>query len=135
MLKTLAAEYGTHLPSPPCDITDPVQLSLVAAEYGSAGASLIVHAAGSASFGTVAGLTGLTMAAITDTFAARVSGLAHLAELWPVRSDARMLLCSSVSGMWGGRGHAVYSAANRLVDVMAAELRAGGRHCLAVKRR
>jgi mycobactin polyketide synthetase MbtD len=130
VLKTLAAEYGTELVSPPCDITDPAQLSLIAAEYGGAGASLIVHAAGSATFGTVAGLT---TAAIADTFAAKASGLAHLAELWPVRSDARMLLFSSVSGVWGGRGHAVYSAANRLLDVMAAQLRAGGRHCVAVK--
>jgi mycobactin polyketide synthetase MbtD len=133
VLKTLAAEYGTELVSAPCDITDPAQLSLTAAEYGAAGASLIVHAAGSASFGASEGLSGLTKAAITDTFAAKVTGLAHLAELWPVRVGARMLLCSSVSGAWGGRGHAVYSAANRLLDVMAAELRAGGRHCVAVK--
>jgi mycobactin polyketide synthetase MbtD len=113
----------------PCDITDPAQLSLAAAKYGGAGASLIVHAAGSASFGAPAGLT----AAITDAFAAKVGGLAHLAELWPVRAGARMLLCSSVSGLWGGRGHAAYSAANRLLDAMAAELRAGGRHCVAVR--
>ncbi len=133
VLNSLVSEYGTELVSPPCDLTDPAQLSLIAADYGAAGASLIVHAAGNATFGTVAGLTGFTKAAIADTFAAKVSGLAHLAELWPVRSDARMLLCSSVSGVWGGRGHAVYSAANRLLDVMAAQLRAEGRHCVAVK--
>ena len=133
-LKTLATECGIEVVSPPCDITDPAQLSLIAAEYG--GASLIVHAAGSATFGSfegLRGLTGLTKAAIADTFAAKVSGLAHLAELWPIRPDARMLLCSSVSGVWGGRGHAVYSAANRLLDVMAAQLRDEGRHCVAVK--
>jgi mycobactin polyketide synthetase MbtD len=133
VLKSVATEYGTEVVSASCDITDPAQLSLVAAEYGAAGASLIVHAAGSATFGTFKGLRGMTPAAIADTFAAKVRGLAHLAELWPARSDARMLLCSSVSGVWGGRGHAVYSAANRLLDVMAAELRAGGRHCVAVK--
>jgi len=141
-LRTLAGECGTELVSPPCDITNPAQLSLVAGEYGAAGASLLVHAAGCAKFGSLeglrgqtglTGLTGLTRAAIADTFAAKVSGLAHLAELWPVRPDARMLLCSSVSGVWGGRGHAVYSAANRLLDVMAARLRDEGRHCVAVK--
>jgi mycobactin polyketide synthetase MbtD len=133
VLKTLAAKYDTELVSPSCDITDPAQLSRIAAEYGGAGASLMVHAAGSATFGTFEGLRGLTTAAITDTFAAKVCGLVHLTELWPVRPDGRMLLCSSVSGVWGGRGHAVYSAANRLLDVMAAQLRAGGRHCVAVK--
>jgi mycobactin polyketide synthetase MbtD len=91
---------------------------------------LIVHAAGKATFGTAAGLT---TAAIADTFAAKINGLAHLTELWPLRPDGRMLLCSSISGVWGGRGHAVYSAANRLLDMMAAQLRAGGRHCVAVK--
>jgi mycobactin polyketide synthetase MbtD len=133
VLNTLSAEHGAEVVSPPCDITDAAQLSRTAAEYGSAGASLIVHAAGSATFGT-AGLTTAAIAETTaDTFAAKVSGLAHLDELWPARSDARMLLCSSVSGMWGGRGHAAYSAANRLLDVMAAELRARGKHCVAMR--
>ncbi len=130
VLTTLATEFGTEFVSPPCDITDRSQLGSIAAEYGAGGASLIVHAAGGATFGPVAGLT---TAAIADTFAAKVTGLAHLAALWPVRPDARMLLCSSVSGAWGGRGHAVYSAANRLLDVMAAQLRAIGRHCVSVK--
>jgi mycobactin polyketide synthetase MbtD len=133
LLNTLAAKFGTELVSPSCDITDPAQLACIAAEYGAAGASLIVHAAGSATFGTFEGPRALTTAAVAATFTAKVTGLAHLTELWPVRPDGRMLLCSSVSGVWGGRGHAVYSAANRLLDVMAAQIRAGGRHCVAVK--
>jgi mycobactin polyketide synthetase MbtD len=130
VLETLAARYGTVLISQPCDITDAAQLSMVAAEYGAAGASLIVHAAGRATFSPAAALTS---DAVADNFAAKINGLARMTELWPVRPDARMLLCSSVSGVWGGRGHAAYSAANRLLDVMAARLRAGGRHCVAVK--
>ncbi len=50
-----------------------------------------------------------------------------------VTGVATILVCSSVSGVWGGRGHAAYSAANRLLDVMAAHLRAQGRHCTAVR--
>lgn len=129
LLKALAAEFGTELVPAPCDITDPAQLALTAAQYGAAGATLIVHAAGSAGFGSER----LTGPALADAVAAKVGGLAHLAELWPVRAKARMLLCSSLSGLWGGRGHAAYSAANRLLDVMAAELRAAGRHCVAVR--
>jgi mycobactin polyketide synthetase MbtD len=129
-LQALAAGHGGTLISVPCDITDPDQLSAAAAAYGADGASLIVHAAGSATFG--AG-TGLAPAALTYTFAAKVNGLARMVQLWPVRPDGRMLLCSSVSGVWGGRGHAAYSAANRLLDVMAADLRAGGRHCVSVR--
>ncbi|ORW28846.1 polyketide synthase [Mycobacterium paraense] len=130
VLKTLTARCGTELVSVPCDLTDRAQLSSIAAEYGGAGASLIVHAAGRATFGT---LGELATDAVADTFAAKVRGLAHLVEVWPVRADARMLLCSSVSGVWGGRGHAAYSAANRLLDVAAARLRGAGRHCVAVK--
>ncbi len=55
------------------------------------------------------------------------------AELWPLRPDARILVCSSISGVWGGRGHAAYSAANRMLDVMAGQLRAKGQHCVAAK--
>jgi mycobactin polyketide synthetase MbtD len=42
-------------------------------------------------------------------------------------------LCWGFGGGGGGGGHAAYSAANRLLDVMAAELRAGGRHCVSVR--
>lgn len=128
LLESLTARYGTELVSPPCDITDPIQLAFTAGQYGGAGASLIVHAAGSAAFGS-----GLTADAVASTFAAKVRGLTHLIEGWPVRADTRMLLCSSVSGVWGGRGHAAYAAANRLLDAIAAQLRDTGRHCLAVK--
>ncbi|OBI13798.1 polyketide synthase [Mycobacterium sp. E2327] len=130
VLRALAAEYGTELVPAPCDLTDRAQLALTAGRYAAAGASLVVHAAGGAGFraGAV-----LTEAALAQAFAAKVVGLAHLAELWPVRAGARMLLCSSVSGLWGGRGHAAYSAANRLLDHMAAELRAAGRHCVSVR--
>ncbi len=129
-LQALAAEHGSALVSAPCDITDPDQLSSVAAEYGADGASLIVHAAGSATFAAPAALTA---AAVADTFAAKVNGLARMIQLWPVRPDARVLLCSSVSGVWGGRGHAAYSAANRLLDVVADQLRADGRRCVSVR--
>lgn len=44
-----------------------------------------------------------------------------------------MLLCSSVIGVWGGKGTAGYAAANRMLDVLAARLRADGRYCVAVR--
>ena len=130
VLAALAQQHGTAVVSPPCDITNPAQLSSVAAEYGARAASLVVHAAGSATFQTAAELTS---AAFADTFAAKVIGLARMNELWPIRPDARTVLCSSATGVWGGQGVVAYSAANRLLDVLAAELRAAGRHCVAVR--
>jgi mycobactin polyketide synthetase MbtD len=129
-LVRLTEAYGTEFAAPRCDLTDARQLASVAAEFAGDGASLVIHAAGVA---TIAPHRDLTSAAARDTFAAKVTGLHHLIQAWPLRRDARMLLCSSVSGLWGGRGHAVYSAANRLLDVMAERLRAEGRNCTAVR--
>ena len=125
----LAGVHGAEVLAPQCDLTSAEQVR-AATEHAGDGASLVVHTAGAAIF---AAHDELTPFAFADTVAAKVSGLARLTELWPLRPDARILVCSSVSGVWGGRGHAAYSAANRLLDVMAGQLRADGHHCVAVR--
>jgi mycobactin polyketide synthetase MbtD len=113
-----------------CDITSADQVRAAALAHGGDGASLVIHAAGAATF---APHRELTPEAFADTAAAKVTGLTRLTELWPLRADARILLCSSVSGVWGARGHAAYSAANRMLDAMAGQLRANGQHCVSAK--
>ncbi len=130
---TLAALSGgqpTELVSVACDIRDETAVAAAANQYGAAGATLIIHAAGTAEFRCAAALDAATVA---DTFGAKVLGLANLTRHWPLRDDTRILLCSSVSGLWGGRGHAAYGAANRVLDVLAAQLRAAGRDCSALR--
>ena len=124
------AGTATEVIAPVCDVTDPAAVAETARQHGGAGATLLIHAAGTATFTDRDGLTG---AVLTDTAAAKLTGLASMTELWPLREHARILVCSSVSGVWGGRGHAAYSAANRMLDVMAGQLRAGGRHCAAAR--
>lgn len=121
---------GVEVLAPPCDITDPAALAATAAEFGGGGASLLIHAAGVA---TMAGHRDLSGPVFAETVSAKVAGLAALTATWPLRADARIVVCSSVSGLWGGSGHTGYSAANRLLDVMAGQLRADGRHCTAVR--
>lgn len=121
---------GVEIVAPRCDLTDIAQVRNVAAEFGGHGASLVVHAAATATIATGDALTG---AAAQAAFTAKLSGIANVLAAWPVRPDARILLCSSVSGLWGGHGHAAYAAANRLLDVMAERLRSGGRRCTAVR--
>ncbi|EKF23211.1 short chain dehydrogenase family protein [Mycolicibacterium hassiacum DSM 44199] len=121
---------GAEVIAPQCDLRSAEQLAAVAADHAGAGASLLIHAAGAATFGDH---RGLTPAAFADTAAAKVDGLTRLLDHWPLRPDARILLCSSVSGLWGGRGHIAYAAANRLLDVLAGQLRAKGRHAVAVR--
>jgi mycobactin polyketide synthetase MbtD len=124
------AELSTDVVVARCDITDPAALAAAIAETGSAAASLVIHAAGAA---TIAEYPRLTATMFAQTATAKVAGFDRFAGAWPLRTDARILLCSSVSGLWGGRGHIAYAAANRLLDVQAAQLRAAGRRCTAVR--
>lgn len=121
---------GVEVLAPACDITDPRALAATAAEFGGGGASLVVHAAGAA---TMVGHRDLTGAVFAEAMSAKVAGLAAFTRAWPLRADARIVLCSSVSGLWGGSGHTAYAAANRLLDVMAGRLRADGVHCTSVR--
>jgi mycobactin polyketide synthetase MbtD len=124
------AALGAEIVAPRCDLTDPAQITATAAEWAVGPASLVIHAAASATIAPGGELTGAT---VRDTFAAKVSGLANLTAVWPMRPDTRIMLCSSVSGRWGGYGHAAYSAANRLLDALGGQLREQGRHCTSVR--
>jgi mycobactin polyketide synthetase MbtD len=130
VLGQLAGSHSTELHAPTCDITDRAELSAVAAEYAGSGASLLIHAAGIAMTRQHAELTGADMAAVC---AAKVAGLAMMADVWPMRAECRILACSSVFGVWGGHGHAAYAASNRLLDVLAAQLRVEGLDCTAIR--
>ncbi len=126
----LAENSDAVVRAPLCDITDRAALSAVAAEYAGPGASLLIHTAGIATAVARADLAGSDVA---EVCAAKVRGLALLADVWPARPDSRILACSSVFGAWGGYNHAAYAASNRMLEVLAAQLRARGRDCMAVR--
>ncbi len=130
MLAELTARHETEVHAPRCDITDGDALSAVAVRYGGAGASLLIHAAGIAAVRRRAELNG---ADVAEVCAAKVAGLAQMAEIWPLRPECRIVACSSVFGVWGGHGHAAYAASNRILDVLAAQLRAKGLDCTALR--
>jgi mycobactin polyketide synthetase MbtD len=130
VLDRLTEGHRAEVHAPACDITDRVTLSAVAAEYAGSGASLLIHTAGIAVNRSHAELTGADVAAVC---AAKVAGLALMADLWPLGAECRILACSSVFGVWGGHGHAAYAASNRLLDVLAAQLRAKGLDCTAIR--
>ncbi|OSC24864.1 polyketide synthase [Mycobacterium vulneris] len=128
-LRELVDRYDAQVRAPRCDITDRAALAAVAADSGSH-ASLLIHTAGIAWARSRAALAGSDVAAVC---AAKVRGLAMLADVWPLRPDCRILACSSVFGVWGGYTHAAYAASNRMLDVLAAQLRAKGRDCTALR--
>lgn len=128
VLAEVAGAHGAEVRSVPCDLTDRESIRRAAENVSEA--SLLIHTAGAAVF---AAGDRLDAAAAEATFGAKVTGLDHMLATWPMRRDARIVLCSSVSGLWGGRGHAVYSAANRMLDATAIRLRADGRRCVALR--
>ena len=129
-LRSSATRRDVEIVAPPCDLRSAEQVSVAARQHGGDGASLLIHAAGAASF---ADFNEVCAESFADTAAAKIGGFARMVDQWPLRSDTRILVCSSVSGVWGGRGHAAYSAANRMLDVMAGQLRAKGQHCVALR--
>jgi mycobactin polyketide synthetase MbtD len=129
-LSRLAGRHDVQVFAPRCDVTDRAAVSAVAAEYGGTGASLLIHTAGIAAASVHADLTGADVAAVC---AAKVTGLAVMADVWPLQPDCRVLACSSVFGVWGGHGHAGYAASNRILDVLAAQLRSRGLDCTAIR--
>ncbi|BBY37926.1 polyketide synthase [Mycobacterium mantenii] len=129
-LREFADRHDAEVVAPRCDITDRTALAAVAARHAGSGASLLIHTAGIAQARSHADLTGSGVAAVC---AAKVHGLAVLADVWPLRQDCRILACSSVFGVWGGHGHAAYAASNRMLDVLVAQLRAAGRDCTAIR--
>ncbi|CQD11682.1 MbtD protein [Mycobacterium europaeum] len=129
-LRRLIEGHGADVRAPRCDITDPAAVADVAARHAGLGASLLIHTAGIAEARSRSELTGAHVAAVC---AAKVRGLALLAEAWPLRPDCRILACSSVFGVWGGHHHAAYAASNRLLDVLVAGLRRRGRDGMAIR--
>ncbi|BCQ08561.1 polyketide synthase [Mycobacterium heckeshornense] len=129
-LDHVTSGHAVEVHAPRCDITNPTALSAVAAEYAGDGASLLIHAAGAARFATH---NQITSADLHEVFAAKVIGLARLVTIWPLRRDTRILLCSSLSGVWGGYSHVAYAGCNRMLDVLAGHLRAAGLDCTAMR--
>ncbi|MDT5253409.1 MAG: mycobactin polyketide synthetase MbtD [Mycobacterium sp.] len=130
VLSELAGRHRVEVHAPRCDIADRSALSAVAADHAGSGASLLIHTAGIAAARRRAELTGVDVAAVC---AAKVAGLALMAEIWPLQPECRILACSSVFGVWGGHGHAAYAASNRLLDVLAAQMRSRGLDCTSIR--
>ncbi len=129
-LSALIGRHHVEVRAPQCDITDRAAVAAAAAEFADTGASLLIHTAGIAAASGHAELSGADVAAVC---AAKVAGLAAIADVWPLQPECRILACSSVFGVWGGHGHAAYAASNRILDMFAAQLRATGLDCTAIR--
>ncbi|WP_227984338.1 nocobactin polyketide synthase NbtC [Nocardia spumae] len=112
-----------------CDIGDEEAVAALGAEFRDTPVSLIVHAA----VDYAAAEAAVTPESIRAAAQAKSIALERLVRHIPRTDNGRIVLCSSLSATLGGRGHMVYSAVNRLLDVAAARYRADGVRCSSVQ--
>ncbi|WP_067971563.1 SDR family NAD(P)-dependent oxidoreductase [Mycolicibacter icosiumassiliensis] len=128
-LDALRARTGARITAIRCDITDDAAVAAVIAQYRPVPAGLLVHTASAEAVAA----SKVTAEAVRDAFGAKVIGLDNLARHWPLDADAHVLVCSSVLALWGGSGHGLYAAANRMADTLVGQLRAQGHGATSIR--
>ncbi|GLW89896.1 type I polyketide synthase [Actinokineospora globicatena] len=120
-LRAELAAMGARTSVVACDVADREALAQVLESVPTLRA--VVHAAGVLETGDV---LSVDPAGVDNVLSAKVAGAENLdALLAGVDLDA-FVLFSSVSGVWGARGHGVYAAANAHLDALAERRRAAG---------
>ncbi|BBX23201.1 polyketide synthase [Mycolicibacter terrae] len=128
-LDALRARTGAQISAIRCDITDDAALAALVDEHHPAPAGLMVHTASAEAIATEQ----ISGGAVRDALGAKVIGLDNLVRRWPRHADARVLVCSSVLALWGGSGHGLYAAANRMADTLVTQLRTSGLNANSIR--
>ncbi|MET0135975.1 MAG: type I polyketide synthase [Kibdelosporangium sp.] len=102
---------GTRVTVAACDVADRAALAALLEEHR---VSTAIHAAGVSQ--RTATVAELTVEEFAEVGRAKIAGATHLEELLP---DARIILFSSGSAVWGGSGQAAYASANAFLDALA----------------
>ncbi|SNQ45919.1 Polyketide synthase family protein (fragment) [Frankia canadensis] len=129
-LRALLTGLGAEATIVACDVADRAQLDALLADLAAAGTPVteVVHAAGIA--GRTAPLVDLDLDEVAAVVAGKVAGAAALDAALP--ADARLVLLSSISAVWGSGDQGAYSAGNAYLDALATRRHAAGRPTTAV---
>ncbi|WP_067695813.1 SDR family NAD(P)-dependent oxidoreductase [Nocardia jejuensis] len=112
---------GTTIEIRRADVTDEAAVAALAAALP-APLTLLVHAA----VDYDAAAADITPDTVVTAAESKLVAFDRLVRLLPLAPAARVLACSSLSATIGGRGHAVYAAINRMLDVAAIRYRHNG---------
>ncbi|MEV6273975.1 nocobactin polyketide synthase NbtC [Nocardia sp. NPDC051832] len=113
-----------------CDISDPVAVARFVADITHRPVSLLIHAAVNY---VDADLGAITPDMVATASTAKVIGLELLLDALPMSVGCRVLLCSSIAAVLGGRGQILYAMTNRMLDITARRLRARGIDAVSIE--
>ncbi|MET8573184.1 beta-ketoacyl synthase N-terminal-like domain-containing protein, partial [Streptomyces sp. NPDC004783] len=100
-----------------CDITDAGRLAEVLDGTGHPPVTTVIHAAATIELAWLRDATPEHLSTVLD---AKCAGAAHLADLLGAHHpDVRLVLFSSIAGVWGSGVHGAYAAANAYLDALA----------------
>ncbi|MET9543655.1 beta-ketoacyl synthase N-terminal-like domain-containing protein, partial [Streptomyces sp. NPDC006553] len=100
-----------------CDITDAGQLAEVLGGTGHPPITTVIHAAATIELARLRDATPEHLSTVLD---AKCTGATHLADLLGTyHPDVRLVLFSSIAGIWGSGVHGAYAAANAYLDALA----------------
>ncbi|AZG46280.1 Putative inactive phenolphthiocerol synthesis polyketide synthase type I Pks1 [Gordonia insulae] len=128
-IEALRRRHDTVVDVVRCDIGDEAALADFAATLPEP-VSLMLHAAVNY---VATPADDITRTDLDEALRAKVTGLRSVLAAIPTTDDVRVLLCSSLSATLGGRDQALYALGNRMLDVVAAELRSDGTRAASIQ--
>lgn len=132
-LRPIAASDATDIQVIACDIADSADVERLAAHLGDDHVDLVIHAVLDGAGAADMTLSELTEAKLDRALRGKVVGISHVLDAVSIADGGRVLMCSSMASVLGGRGKIAYAAANRMLDAHAGRLRAEGRDCVSVQ--
>ncbi|MUM18701.1 SDR family NAD(P)-dependent oxidoreductase [Mycobacterium sp. CBMA271] len=129
-LEAIRRDTGADVRAVSCDVTDASAVATLAEGLRETPADQIIHAAVDYSDMPLAEVTAEKF---HQALRAKVGGIVNVLDALPRTDSCRVMLCSSLSATIGGKGQLMYSAGNRMLDVLAVRQRAAGLDCVSVQ--
>ncbi|MBJ8346389.1 nocobactin polyketide synthase NbtC [Antrihabitans sp. YC2-6] len=129
-LESLRALGKTEIVVSACDVSDESAVLQQATEFEDSPASLVLHAAVNY---VDSPFEDVTPEAVEEASRSKVLGVGNVLRAFPLTPACKVVMCSSVAATLGGRGQLLYAVTNRMLDVMAQQLREQGVDCVSVQ--